>query len=81
MTLDFLRSDNSQSAMRVMALLLIVAVCLNLLSLPILIYIAIKAAQELGWVSTYLLGLAGISGTAMAGKAVQKKFENKKPAE
>lgn len=81
MIFDFLKRGTAQSTMRVTVFMIAVAVCLNLMALPVLMYVAIKAGQQLTWLGGYLLGLAGVSSAGMAGKVLQTKYENEKPAE
>lgn len=84
MKLNFLRSDSAQSTLRIIVLMLSIAVVIDLLALIPLIYIALTLGRDLGWVATYLIGLAGLSSASIVGKVLQKKYEGddtSKPAE
>ena len=73
--LDFLRSDSAQSTMRVVVLIIGIAVTLNLLAMPFLLFYAIQTKAVLSWVPGYIAGLGGLSGAGLIGKALQKRYE------
>jgi hypothetical protein len=73
--MKFLRSDSVQSTLRVIVFMTAVVVCLNLLTLPVLIALALLLTQDLSWVGPYVTALAAIGGAGIIGKALQKKYE------
>lgn len=73
--LDFLRSDSAQSTMRIVILVIGIAVALNLVALPWLLYFGIKTKATLSWIPGYVAGLGGLSGAGLIGKALQKRYE------
>lgn len=82
MSMAFLKSDSVQSTLRVCVFLITVGIVVNLIALPTLIYVALKASLGLDWIAGYVTALAGLGGAGIVGKVLQKKYEEtEKPAE
>jgi hypothetical protein len=73
--LYFLRADTTQSTLRICVFLITIVVVLNLLVLPILMYLSIKEKSAMAWLPGYVAALGGLSGAGLIGKALQKRFE------